>query len=70
MFSPYMARWYVIELGWKVDKFYPYILTIIILVNSAIQVSYSILVHPILVYTNERVVGCPGSELGVFGRAR
>ena len=41
---------------------FPPILALTILVDPAIQVSIGILVHPILVDTEERVVGSPEAD--------
>ena len=47
----------------------PPILPLTILIGSAIQVSTGILVLPILVDTEERVVGCLEADIGVVGHA-
>ena len=60
---PDTARQYVVELGWKTDKFFPPILPLTILIYSSIQVDTRISVHPILVDTEEFVIGDPEEDL-------
>ena len=60
---------YVLALGWQKDNFFPPSLPLIILVDPAIQVSTGILVHPILVETEERIGGGHEAEPGEVGHA-
>ena len=64
-----MDRRYVVAFGWQIDKCFPPILPVTTLVNSFIQASSGILVHPILVDTEERIIGCLEAYLGVVGHS-
>ena len=63
------SRWYVVALGWQSDKFSPPIFPLTILLDSSIQVSTGILVHQILVETEERIVGSIDVKPGEADRA-
>ena len=55
---PDLDRRYVIYLGGQHNYIFPYLLPLNILFNPTIQVCTSILVHPILVYSEEHVIFC------------
>ena len=48
---------YIIDLGGETNSFFPLHLSLTILVNSSIQVCARILVHPILIDAEERIIG-------------
>ena len=62
-------RRYVVMLVWQKDKFSPLRFTLTILVDPYIQVNTGILVHPILVDTEERVIVIYEADTKVFGCA-
>ena len=62
--KPDPARRYVVTLGWQTYKFFSPSFPLNILVDTYIQVGTSILVHPVLVDTEERVVSSHEADPG------